>query len=281
MKLILLLLLFAVSTSAGAVDFVIPEVQAKFDAIDSSVSAIETLANGKILMGNGSNVGTEVTPSGDVTMTNAGVNAIAAGVVINADVKSDAAIDYSKLATLTDGNILVGSAGNVAASVNPSGDIDVTNAGLFSIAAGVVTEADLVAATTDSLGAHRLYRETYDFAVEGGAISTIALGTSLPDNAIVRYCYYDVLTTLTSSTDAATMAINIPTDGDLQAAIAISDGTNPYDAGLIECDTKGTDMSDPSTFIKTTAARDVSVVIAVEAVTAGKFVLYLVYDVSD
>ncbi len=63
--------------------------------------------------------------------------------ISNADVNASAAIDFSKLATLTDGNILVGSAGNVATSVNPSGDIDISNAGVFSIASGVIVNADI------------------------------------------------------------------------------------------------------------------------------------------
>ena len=101
------------------------------------------LSDGNILVGNGSNVATSVNPSGDIDVSNAGVFSIASGVVINADVKSDAAIDYSKLAALSDGNILIGNGSNVATSVNPSGDIDVTNAGLFSIASGVIINADV------------------------------------------------------------------------------------------------------------------------------------------
>lgn len=45
--------------------------------------------------------------------------------------------------TLSDGNILVGNASNVATSVNPSGDIDVSNAGVFSISAGVIVNNDV------------------------------------------------------------------------------------------------------------------------------------------
>ena len=71
------------------------------------------------------------------------VAALTADVIINADVKSDAAIAYSKLAALTAGNILVGNGSNVATSVNPSGDIDVTNAGVFSITAGAIVNADV------------------------------------------------------------------------------------------------------------------------------------------
>ena len=77
--------------------------------------------------------------SGNVT----GTSAITADVIINADVKSDAAIAYSKLAALSDGNILVGNGSNVATSVNPSGDIDISNAGVFSISSDVIIDADV------------------------------------------------------------------------------------------------------------------------------------------
>jgi hypothetical protein len=72
-----------------------------------------------------------------------GTNEITDGEIINADVSASAAIAYSKLAALTDGNILVGNGSNVATSVNPSGDIDVTNAGVFSISSGVIVNDDV------------------------------------------------------------------------------------------------------------------------------------------
>jgi len=96
--------------------------------------------------------GRTISASGDITWTSASFNgsanvtsvaAITADVIINADIKSDAAIAYSKLATLADGNILVGNGSNVATSVNPSGDIDVTNAGVFSIASDSIINADV------------------------------------------------------------------------------------------------------------------------------------------
>ena len=102
-----------------------------------------TVADGNILVGNGSNVATSVNPSGDIDISNAGVFSITADSVINADVKTDAAIAFSKLAALTDGNLLVGNGSNVATSVNPSGDIDVSNAGVFSITADSVINADV------------------------------------------------------------------------------------------------------------------------------------------
>jgi hypothetical protein len=54
--------------------------------LNTSLSAKQstTLADGKVLVGNGSNIATAVTPSGDVTITNAGVTAIGATKVTNA-----------------------------------------------------------------------------------------------------------------------------------------------------------------------------------------------------
>jgi len=115
------------------------------------------------------------------SIVNADVNASAAiaysklnlsASIVNADINASAAIDASKLAdgsvsnaefqfinsvtsnvqdqldaklgtSLSDGNILVGNASNVATSVNPSGDIDISNAGVFSINSGVIVNADV------------------------------------------------------------------------------------------------------------------------------------------
>lgn len=60
-----------------------------------------TLTSAYIFVGNGSNVATGVAMSGDITITNAGVTAIGAGVIVNADVNASAAILASKLGLLT------------------------------------------------------------------------------------------------------------------------------------------------------------------------------------
>lgn len=116
---------------------------------------------------------------------------------------------------------------------------------------------------------------TYDFAADGGAISTIAIGDSLPDNALILGGFVDVETTLTSSTDAATIAISIATANDLVTATAISGGSNIWDAGRQAIVPK---FNTPeTTSIKLAAANQVDVAIAVEAVTAGKFHVHLLY----
>jgi len=63
--------------------------------------------------------------------------------ILNADINASAAIDYSKLAALTSGNVLVGNASNVATSVAMTGDIAISNAGVTSIASGVIVDADV------------------------------------------------------------------------------------------------------------------------------------------
>jgi len=56
-----------------------------------------SLADGKVWIGNVSNEAAEQTLTGDVTISNGGVTAIGSGVIVDADVKSDAAIVESKL----------------------------------------------------------------------------------------------------------------------------------------------------------------------------------------
>jgi len=63
--------------------------------------------------------------------------------IVNADIAAAAAIAYSKLATLTSGNIVLGSAANVATSTAVTGDVTISNTGVTAIAAGVIVNADV------------------------------------------------------------------------------------------------------------------------------------------
>ena len=112
-------------------------------AVGASGVKLAALTDAYILVGNVSNVATGVAVSGDITLGNDGAVAIASGVIINADVKSDAAIAYSKLATMADGSILVGSAGTVATVVAMSGDVTIINDGTTSIGSGVIVNDDV------------------------------------------------------------------------------------------------------------------------------------------
>lgn len=120
----------------------------------------------------------------------------------------------------------------------------------------------------------------YDFATLGGAIGTIGLGVIIPINTMITRAWYEVLTTCVSATDAATIALSIPTDGvgGIVAAIAIDDVSNPWDAGIHETIQTGP-VANFS--VKTTAPRELSIDIAVEVLTAGKFVLFADYAISE
>lgn len=80
---------------------------ASTDELGTAANALGTLASARIFVGNASSVPTGVAVSGDISIDNAGVTAIASGVIVNADVKSDAAIAVSKLAALTASRAIV------------------------------------------------------------------------------------------------------------------------------------------------------------------------------
>jgi hypothetical protein len=108
-----------------------------------ALSKLVSLTSGNIIIGSAGNVATAVAVTGDVTITNAGVTAIAADTIVNADINSSAAIAFSKLASLSSGSLLVGNASNVATAVTMSGDVTITNAGVAAIASGVIVDADV------------------------------------------------------------------------------------------------------------------------------------------
>lgn len=119
------------------------------------------------------------------------------------------------------------------------------------------------------------------------------LGVYIPINAIVVNAWFDVITTFTSAADSATIALKCEGAGDLVAAIAISDASNLWDAGIHGClpgsylertvagDTAILDAaSKAASYIKTTAERELIATVAVQALTAGKLVLHVEYVIS-
>lgn len=98
---------------------------------------------------------------------------------------------------------------------------------------------------------------------ETGAAFELPLNAAIIDGVAIAK------TTFTSATDAGTIALGIATDSaaGLKAAIAISNGANPWDANvrtaLIPVGTAATITA------KTTNKRKIQAVVAVEALTAG------------
>ena len=163
---------------------------------------------------------------------------------------------------------------------------DVTNAALYqnsntaasptwSVAAGAALRGSI-----DGLGNLRVARATFDPSANASerTVAAHGLGVTLPDNAIVCGGFYDVITTFTSPTsDTATIALSVQSANDIVVAVAIATGT-PYDIGLQAIVPKAN--TPESTGIKLTAARELTATIAVEAVTAGKLILYVYYTIS-
>jgi hypothetical protein len=94
--------------------------------------AVDFTNSGYIGIGDGTDYNS-VAQSGDVIFSNAGVAAIQPGVIVNADVNAAAAIAHSKLAAMTSGYVLVGSAGTVPTAVAISGDATLSSTGVLSI----------------------------------------------------------------------------------------------------------------------------------------------------
>lgn len=130
---------------------------------------------------------------------------------------------------------------------------------------------------------------------DSGAIGAHTLGVSIPDNAIITKAFYDVITTFTDGADdSATIAIHAQSAGDIVAAIAISDASNVWDAGvqgtIVGAPTLGAEAAhdtaievgalQAASFIKTTAERELTVTVADDDLTAGKLVLFVEYTLS-
>ena len=127
-------------------------------------------------------------------------------------------------------------------------------------------------------------------------IAAHGLGVYLPDNAVLTAAFYDVVTTFTSAgADAGTIALHAQAADDIVAAIAISDASNPWDAGIhgtkIGYPNLGADAAHDSalevaalfagTMLKLTAERELTATVATQALTAGKLVLYVEYVLGD
>ena len=115
-----------------------------------------------------------------------------------------------------------------------------------------------------------------DETLDGGlAADDYELDVVLPANAIIVGGVVDVVKTFTSENDTATIAISLVEANDIVAAKAIGAEGDVWDAGLQAIIPKAN--TPESTGIKLAADTPVTVTVGVEALTAGKFILYLDY----
>ena len=109
-----------------------------------------------------------------------------------------------------------------------------------------------------------LARARYDFAVDGGAISTIDLlpTDELPNDALILGAILNVITVPVGAT--ATIGIGSQAASDLQAAAAISGA--PWSTTGYKAASLVTLGADP---LNLTAARNITITIGTAALTAG------------
>jgi len=140
--------------SAWNVDFIIDwdgTTKITNSQIDINTIELTKLANGtsaQIQVANGSGVWSAVSVTGDVTITNAGVTAIAAGVIVDADINASAAITRTKLANGTADHVIIN---NGSGTLSSEAQLDPSRGGTgqdFSSSTGIVK----VSAGTFSVG---------------------------------------------------------------------------------------------------------------------------------
>lgn len=122
-------------------------------------------------------------------------------------------------------------------------------------------------AAASSGAAMKFVKAEYDFSDDGGAISSIGLGVTIPDNAVIAYVLQDIVTALAG---AGTLQLNVPVNGTLAATLDNTDsgqvvGTPNWTTG----------------FVKTTAARELTVDIAGAVLTGGKVEFLVAYMLSE
>jgi hypothetical protein len=202
------------------------------------------------LVGNGSNVAVSVNPSGDVDVSNAGVFSIASDSVVNADVKSDAAIAISKLATITlatntsgdyvqnitAGTGLTSTGATSGENIAHSLSVDASQTGITSVGAldaGSITSnfgtIDTGSSTIDTTGAVSTgnLSPAGDVAIADGKV--IKLGGSRPaddEPATANNTGYGVVVLFDAGAAVAIGdAVSIGTDGRVIKTVADATGT--------------------------------------------------------
>lgn len=140
--------------------------------------------------------GLEITPADDsgqlgikldgTTLTvGAGGLKVSTGGIANNEIDASAAIAFSKLAALSDGNILVGNGSNVATSVAVSGEASIDNTGAMTLSNAAVIGKVLTGFTTGS--GNVAATDTILEAFQKLQSEKLAGPTSATDNALVRF----------------------------------------------------------------------------------------------
>jgi hypothetical protein len=141
------------------------------------------------------------------------------------------------------------------------------------VAANAITEAKIAGFDATTLNVKRCLLGIFN-ATAGKDIGSYSIACALPSKAIVTKVDYEVITTFTSATDAATIALTLQTAGDVVAATAIETAGDAWDAAAPAATIIDGSVDE---YIKCTAARTLTATVAVEALTAGVMRVYAEY----
>lgn len=179
---------------------------------------------------------------------------------------------------LTGGKIIVGNSSNVAAAFTPSGDVTISNAGVTAIGAAKVTEAMLESASTSGLHVPRVAKIVWDPSGVSGdrTVASHASGVTIPANAIIRQVWFYTKTSLVSTSNDGTIAVQCNSANDIFSAADIDATTGV--AGSIGT---GVEIGTAATMLKVAAACDVTFVVGVHAFTAGKMDWFIEYVIAE
>ena len=108
------------------------------DGFETALAVVNPTADRTITFPNVTGTVVTTGDSGTVTGT-----MIADSTIVNAEVSPTAAIAFSKLASLTSANIIVGNASGVPTATAVTGDVTITNSGVTAIASNVIVNADI------------------------------------------------------------------------------------------------------------------------------------------
>jgi hypothetical protein len=196
-----------------------------------------TLADNKILLGNGSNIATAVTLTGDVTSTNAGVLTIGNNAVTLAKLATDS-VNSSKI---LDGSIALADLSSDSVDTAKIVDATITNADVSATAAIIYSKLNLANSivladlTTDSVNSAKIVDGSIvaaDLATDAVTSTKVLDGTLT--NADINASAAISLSKLASGTSIVT-SLTTPTGSNANGGsiasnvltLSLADGTNP------------------------------------------------------
>ena len=159
--------------------------------------------------------------------------------IVNADINSAAAIAHSKLANVTDGQILVGNGSNVPTAVAVSGDVTLANTGAVTIANDAVEQAMIA---DDAVGADQL-------ASDAVVNASVASGAAIEFTKLENLDSARILVG-NGSNKAAEVAVS--GDVTLASSGAFTIANDAVEIGMIGCEQ--TTISDSDSHIPTSGA---------------------------